>query len=65
MAITMRGGTVPGVIMHPDRAANRRADSPTFVSGAPGRDLLAQAARGHQSELAGLLSGRRAGWICA
>jgi len=32
----------------------RRADPPTFVSRAPGRDLLAQAAQGHESELAGL-----------
>lgn len=32
----------------------RRAEPPTFVSRAPGRDLLAQAAQGYESELAGL-----------
>jgi hypothetical protein len=31
-----------------------RAGPPTFVSRAPGRDLLAQAAQGYESELAGL-----------
>jgi len=32
----------------------RRAGPPTFVSRAPGRDLIAQAAPGYEGELAGL-----------
>ena len=32
----------------------RRAEPPTFMSRAPGGDLLAQAAQGYESELAGL-----------